>query len=201
MKKRILLSATIAITAFFMLAVASCGPAEAPSDTNAEKQDTSTTTGYEWDTQSDCGTCHQQEQASQEDTSCLVSQHKEVTCITCHVDNQDLTDAHQNATAGEVTAKRLKKTSVEDATCSPCHGSYEELASTTSASTSLTDLKDLTINPHEVTSTYNKNGAHDIITCSSCHVMHEKSAPAEKAQATCKSCHHEDVYECYTCHE
>lgn len=201
MKRRVLLSVTIAMTAIFMLAIASCGPTEASSkDGGEQKQDSSNTAGYEWSIESDCGVCHQKEQASQEDTACLVSLHKETTCTSCHVDDQDLTDAHQGIEAGEATVKRLKKTSVEDATCLPCHGSYEELASTTSPDSNLADIKGLSINPHEVTSVHNKNGAHDIINCSSCHTMHEESAPSEKSQATCKSCHHEEVYECYTCH-
>lgn len=36
--------------------------------------------------------------------------------------------------------------------------------------------------------------------CMSCHKMHSDKSVEKVAADKCTDCHHENVYECYTCH-
>ena len=102
------------------------------------------------------------------------------TCASCHPDNAALASAHEGALPSSTMPKRLTKTKVDDTLCLACH-----------------DQEELVENPHALPETEN----HTAIACSDCHKMHSPETAAETAKAKCLSCHHEDVFECNTCHE
>ena len=89
--------------------------------------------------------------------------------------------------------KRLESP-IENELCFTCHGSYEALAEKTADGTVLTDKTGTVVNPHAIPA----NGEHnEEPACKNCHKMHGDSDPQEY----CRSCHHADVFECYTCHD
>jgi hypothetical protein len=152
-----------------------------------------------WSMESDCSTCHTLEVKSESDSSYLYSLHKssfEDGCIECHDQTDKLVQVHAAATVDDATAERLKKTVVSSDTCESCH-TLADLAVLTADSVVLSDSNGKTVNPHELPA----NDNHQIINCSDCHKMHQpKSQLAESSQMECISCHHENVYECNTCH-
>lgn len=173
----------------------SMAAASAPSDAEGEAS------SFGWTMESDCAACHTDEAQSYEDTNCLASQHADVACTTCHADEVGLADRHDDVEIGDRTPRRLRATEVDTQACVTCHGDYEALAQATAGVTVLTDENGTTVNPHEVTTTVNAAGQHDEITCVDCHAMHVDEPSADQAVATCRTCHHADVYECGTCHE
>jgi hypothetical protein len=124
------------------------------------------------------------------------------TCMICHTDVSGIEIAHSEVTladtAGDV--RSLKKTKVSEDACLSCH-IVDELIVATQASTVLTDSEGLTINPHEANTVYNVSNNHSSLTCSSCHKMHSDKPVGDNASQNCRSCHHQNVYECGTCHE
>lgn len=83
-----------------------------------------------------------------------------------------------------------------DMDCSACHN-VDDIKAATEDSAVLTDVNGTVVNPHDLPAIED----HAAIVCSSCHKSHEVSENTEKsAKRTCASCHHADVYECYTCH-
>ena len=60
----------------------------------------------------------------------------------------------------------------------------------------LTDMNGTIVNPHALP----ESADHAEVSCVSCHQMHAAGSIEKKAQRACASCHHADVYECYTCH-
>ena len=93
--------------------------------------------------------------------------------------------------------KKLKKTEVPDDACLSCHyGAREELVAAT-VDVAVVDSKGTAVNPHDVT----PSEQHDTIRCADCHGMHDAEKLADKADVECASCHHADVFECYTCHD
>ena len=83
-----------------------------------------------------------------------------------------------------------------DMDCMACH-SVEDIKAATEDSTVLTDVNGTVVNPHDLPAVEDHAG----IECASCHKSHEVTESTEKsAKRTCASCHHADVYECYTCH-
>lgn len=152
-----------------------------------------------WSIDGNCTACHATESESYENTACLVSQHADLECITCHADEEGLANAHKKAT-GAATSVRMKFTEVDEQACIGCHGSYEDLAEKTAQSTVLTDDDDTVVNPHEVKTLHNAAGQHDDVTCSNCHAMHDDEGTESHSQQLCLECHHQNVYECNTCH-
>lgn len=118
------------------------------------------------------------------------------TCTMCHTDTEALAETHENAEDLTALPKRLSK-KIEDETCLTCHGSKEALAEATADSDVLTDTNGTTVNPHALPET----ASHESIKCVDCHRVHTDKDPAETANQKCMSCHHQNVYECYTCHE
>lgn len=152
--------------------------------------------GAAWSPSADCGPCHERAEASQGDDRCLAAPHGDVPCATCHSD-EALADVHEDATAeGGAKATRLKKTVIDTAACIGCHGEAVELAALTAETTACTDKNGLVVNPHDLPT----NVEHEDIDCDSCHIMHDERTAAEQAESLCTSCHHENVYECFTCH-
>ena len=125
----------------------------------------------------------------------LITIHAPLGCTTCH-DDAKLPELHDGATPGSKMPEKLKKTNVSEELCLSCHGSYEELAELTEDCDLLTDDNGTTVHPHDLPDVAD----HDPITCTNCHVVHSKKTVEQTAPAKCLSCHHENVYECGTCH-
>ena len=87
-----------------------------------------------------------------DDAACLAATHaaEGTTCATCHTDESGLASAHENATPDEAKkrATKLRSTTIDEAACLSCHGSYEELAAKTADLALLTDSEGTTVNPH-----------------------------------------------------
>ena len=119
-----------------------------------------------------------------------------LTCTSCHVDSEGLAKGHKKLNSGK-EATRLKKSSVESDVCLACHD-VEKLAQATADLTLLTDERGTTVNPHDLPPVE----AHSDISCTRCHAVHDAEASLHKdASGLCTSCHHENVYECNTCHQ
>lgn len=188
-------AATMIVVVAF--ALAGCAP-QTNEGASAAKDDDAVAVqvDFTWSETSDCGMCHAKEQASFEDDACAASQHATVACSECHVDAAALSAAHEGATAESASKAALITTVVEAATCESCHALVEVAAATADA-TVLTDENGTVVNPHALP----ESADHAEVTCTNCHTTHASSATIEKkAQRACASCHHANVYECYTCH-
>lgn len=209
LRKRLLLL-LVALTMTVVAAlVPACSPRQAESDsqvgdtsdqTDSLVNDESELTIPKWTPQTDCASCHIVETESGEDPSHLYGLHQtkdvELTCIDCHDQSVELETAHEDKTAESRAPTRLRKTDIEATRCLECHD-LGDLSTLTTTSTVLTDKNGTTVNPH----TFTPSESHDSVLCADCHKMHKPVIDvSENAQATCKSCHHENVYECGTCH-
>lgn len=179
-----------------------CAPQEAASTGQGGNDSANAGAGsaidVAWSPEIDCVACHADEAATSTDAKCLAGSHtvaQSFKCVTCHADEGALTDVHQNMNSGKVP-KKLKSTSVDQALCLTCHDKGE-LAEKTAASTVLTDDRDTAVNPHALPD----NADHANTTCTNCHKGHSADGVQEEAPSYCTSCHHENVYECGTCHE
>lgn len=197
-KKPLLIASVLVVMAALLSA---CG-AEPNQNTTEGKKDDDSSPAIEvaWSMESDCATCHQSQGSTMEDTQCMAGQHAaeaSATCISCHTDESALQKVHENAPAGSVEVKMLKKTSIDEATCLSCHDSKESLAEKTADSTVLQDHNGLVVNPHAMPDTPGHEGEG---SCNSCHKAHDGESAQELAPEYCFSCHHEEVFECGTCH-
>lgn len=191
--------ATFAVLALAMLALALAGCVPKANDGEASTNDdeaAAVQVDFSWSETSDCGMCHAKEQSSFEDATCAASQHEGTACAVCHADASTLASAHEGATAEKAAKAVLKSTAVDAATCESCHA-LDEVAAATADVEVLTDTNGTVVNPHALP----ESADHAEVTCTSCHQTHVSGATIEKkAQRVCASCHHADVYECYTCH-
>ena len=123
--------------------------------------------------------------------------HRAFDCAICHADEK-LGELHADVTADDKMPKRLKKTEVEEDLCLTCHDA-EQLVEATQDCEALTDDNGTVVNPHDLPAVAD----HDPISCTDCHLMHkdDDKVVGEIAKAKCISCHHENVFECGTCHE
>lgn len=188
----------VAMLAVLTLAMAGCAPkANDGADASAGKDEpVAVQVDFTWSETSDCALCHANEHASFDDGNCAASEHSSVACIECHVDATSLASAHEQATAERAAKAALTATAVDAATCGSCHA-LDEVAAATADVTALTDENGTVVNPHALPT----SDDHAEVTCTSCHAMHASGVAVEKrAQRTCASCHHANVYECYTCH-
>lgn len=178
----------------------SCAPQSSSNEQgegNSQPQASTEPVAIQWSPETDCSLCHRTEAQSETDSACDASLHATMTCINCHTDETQLAKMHEGATTADRAPTRLKKTGIDKEGCLSCH-TQADIAQTSAASTILTDVNGLTVNPHDIPDT----PSHTEITCSDCHEMHsDASGRTEDAQKLCRSCHHQDVYECYTCHQ
>jgi hypothetical protein len=143
----------------------------------------------------DCSVCHAKYVNSMTDNTLLVDLHVKLgqnKCNSCH-ELATLQKAHTNVQAGQTT---VKATTFPQSFCLTCHGNYASLAKLTANSHALTDADGTVVNPHDVP----QNTAHTsakITECSNCHKLHQTS----NAMYYCAGCHHEQVFECGTCHQ
>lgn len=172
-----------------------CAPAAAPAEAGSQND----ANGVEaaWSQDADCTSCHEIEGNSAEDKACLMAFHGTTDCVTCHDDAATLQTVHEKAGDKQASSvKRLKKTEIKEETCLSCHGSWEELATKTASLTVLKDDNGTVVNPHDLP----QNEDHKSLTCTTCHDMHKGEDASTEAPEQCLSCHHKNVYECYTCH-
>lgn len=171
-----------------------CAPQQQQADASSgEGADAAITVA--WSTDMACSSCHAREAGTESDTACLASKHAADSCESCHGAAESLADAHAGASAdASMPAKLSKEHAVGEETCLSCHGSWDELAAKSADVTVLTDADGTTVNPHAM----DRTGDHAGITCTSCHSVHEAETDQKEL---CLSCHHEDVFECRTCHE
>ena len=138
-----------------------------------------------------------------ENADCGVSTHAEAACVACHTDAESLGTVHEGATTDDKMPKRLRKTEVSEDACLTCHyGTREGLAEAT-ASLTVVDKNGTEAHPHDLPAT--EAGEHESIACGECHAMHTPGSSAdtllEAATERCQKCHHQNVFECGTCHE
>ena len=181
-----------------LLVIAACNPSKPSGNNNGDSQGS---TEFTWTVTTDCSICHAKEQASFANTALASSNHGEVTCVECHDNTTKVKAAHAKVTLSDTQgATRLKSTEVGSAICLTCH-SYEELAVLSVENSTLTDNHGTKVNTHELNTLYNLQKQHNDVVCSSCHTLHATGNAKQSAEYTCISCHHDKVFECYTCHD
>jgi uncharacterized protein YceK len=188
---------SIAIAILILYTVAGCSGISQNQNGSDSSNSSNTAAQTAWSPDTDCTTCHTTETASMSDSACLVSKHvaQGVTCSTCHTDNDALAAAHEDMSTAK-TPTKLKKTTVDESVCLNCHDKTE-LAENTTNVTVCTDSQGTTVNPHDLP----VNDNHATITCVDCHEMHSTDTAETLAPEKCISCHHANVYQCYTCHK
>ncbi len=182
-------------------ALAACAPAASgspePEADAAAPEGTTAAGDFSWSADADCATCHSAAVESGANEACGYSQHAEMPCMTCHDDEAGLAAAHEGVAASDKVATKLKETVVKDEPCLSCHGgSLESLVAATPDAVVM-DSKGTEANPHEVL----QQEQHGEIACADCHQMHDDKPIETAAHDECLSCHHTDVFTCYTCHE
>ncbi len=149
---------------------------------------------------SECEACHALEAASTSNELCLagVEDHADVACLDCHVKDKPLDGAHHNLSADSKMSDSLRRTSVEDQTClnDDCHN-YDDMIANISDDKLLVDKNGTAVNPHKI---HDVGQSHGDIKCIDCHLTHKEGETLQTASDKCISCHHENVYECGTCH-
>lgn len=177
--------------------LAGCSSAPSSTENQGSPGPDTNIASMSWTAGMDCTACHATESDSANDDACLVASHaaQGLECTTCHDDTDTLTTAHEDMATAEAPSK-LKRTAVDDGVCLTCHDATE-LVTVTADVTVCTDANGTTINPHDMP----ENDDHAGITCSNCHTMHANAGAAETAPEYCITCHHQEVYECHTCHD
>ena len=199
MKVRLVLSIALL---FLVVIIASCSPRQVVKDPLVEDQEGAVTAGTPvWSEASDCESCHVAQVASGSDSKCGFAAHlaESAACGSCHKNSDGkLAKGHENYAFADQPVK-LKRSAVADASCTSvgCHDDAKPRIEATEGLTLLTDSNGTTVNPHDLPATRTHL---ETDVCSSCHKMHRDSSPEELAPALCIGCHHQDVYECGTCH-
>lgn len=204
MRKKTVAAAT-AFAAAIMLA--GCAPQLASTGSaEGDAQDQAPFVEATWSSESDCASCHEKEATSTD--GCLYGLHAGQSCVDCHTDEKGLGRAHEDYTDPKARLpKKLKNTSIDPEACETCHD-LTQITETSASCEVLTDDNGTVVNPHEimVRESHVANSGSDL-TCGSCHKMHEENggdpaaSAAEAASEKCLGCHHQNVYECGTCHE
>ena len=200
--------ATIALVGM----LAACAPAPAATSASAESGDAPASSQaaadqaetqvaameFAWSPEADCTMCHSAEADSLTDATCQISaSHGDLQCVQCHADTDGLTAAHEKVEASDTKgAKRLKKTEVSSDACLACHQSDYTPEAVPEVSW-LTDDQGTTVNPHDLP----ESESHSTVLCANCHSMHADDPVATTAAKACTNCHHQNVYQCFTCHE
>ena len=173
---------------------------DASGDTpgGASQANAPSSAGSAWGAETDCASCHGEASgAPAEGSSGTASYHVAdglTDCFDCHVDEDALAEVHEKAEG--TPPSKLKHTSVDAAVCLACHDK-SAVATATEGSSVLTDNNGTVANPHALP----ESGDHGSITCLSCHSGHDDASLEKEARGTCTSCHHDNVYECHTCHD
>lgn len=132
---------------------------------------------------------------------------QDITCLSCH-EMETLRELYDRVDGAMLEEERNNMNSSETTLmCLACHGSYEELAELTAGDTDFTDSNGTSVNPHiygggladmsEYTVSY---PLHQALACTECHSAHDDSGVVTLALQYCYSCHHAELFECFTCH-
>ena len=200
--KLIMLLAVLAALAL-VVAFAGCKPKVDPTPAPSGGGDDPNPV-VEWSMSTDCTVCHTKEAGTMTSAGTLAQVHAKAgdTCVDCHTDEATLKTVHDGKTADSKKPKFLKKTEVGEATClsSACHDTtVEALIAKTADCAIFTDSKGTTVNPHTAIDLNDDHKAS--LECASCHAMHTDGyGDTVTFQQVCLGCHHQDVYECHTCH-
>ncbi len=139
------------------------------------------------------------------------------TCLACHggaaatpardaqVSVEKASEAKDAADANAAAEKdadpkadaAAKDSGSTDSDSADKNAGWEALAALTADSEALVDAEGTVVNPHALP----EGAGHEAISCTDCHKVHTEADPVKTATAKCRSCHHEDVFECYTCHD
>jgi len=191
--------ASVVISIAFVVALAACAPQQRDDSESSTVDDNtaldSQVIAVHWTPDSDCLACHAGYNSS---TTMSAHETQGLDCFTCH-DVDELQSVHDEHGDSGKTPNRLKYSEIDFAkTClaSECHTSMEALAAETSEVV-LTDSNGFTINPHAAPSGVEE---HDSITCGNCHTVHADEDVLANADKKCFGCHHQQVFECGTCH-
>lgn len=198
-KKTVVVMASVVMLFAAAIALSACSAKNSSTTDGGSKTAGSGST--KWSPEADCSTCHKSEAASVQDATLLAAKHSAKKCADCH-DVTALSGLHANVTGPptQEQATRMRKSARAMGTkefCLKCHGSLEELAAKTAASTALKDINGTVVNPHAIPSSP-KHDSAKVSDCLKCHAIHKASPEVGSA---CKSCHHADVFQCGTCHE
>ncbi|WP_139652409.1 cytochrome c3 family protein [Raoultibacter phocaeensis] len=181
-------------------AVVGCAP-HAPNAVKTENvsENPVSAVAFTWSPDSDCAMCHAIESESMQDSAYPAALHEQeaADCPTCHADDSKLSVAHEGVLPDSEMPQRLKSTAVPEQLCLDCHDDVAVLAQATEDRAALIDSEGTVVNPHELS----ESEDHEGVSCSDCHKMHSSDPVEEIAIGACLSCHHEGVFECYTCHE
>lgn len=168
-----------------------------PTQTASATENISALVGESFSMDVDCTLCHTKEIDNMQIEGFTGYNHKDLTCISCHDNEAELSAAHEQYSARQATrVVALVNTTVDEELCFACHGDREALIAATADSTVLVDENGTQVNPHDLPA----GDQHASITCGSCHKMHNDLTTQQTAQNTCLTCHHANVYECNTCH-
>ena len=197
MKKPIATTGALVLFLALSFALYACAP-KSPEEGNGQNEKASESAiTVDWSENSDCATCHATEQESYSNQACLASAHPDETCIQCHTDITGLATAHEGKTAADKMPKKLKSTEISDELCLSCHFESKEALAEETSDVSISDVKHNSRNPH----LSDGISEHEGIECAECHGMHKTEPIEDQAKDVCYSCHHTEVFECYTCHE
>ena len=181
-------------------AAADADEAAADADADAAAEEEVPTTASDelkaWAEGMECAACHVDQAASLENEETQVSKHAAFAtdCTFCHFDDA-LIEVHGAIDPKADMPTKVKKTKVFVSVCESCH-KWEDLEKATADSTVLKDKNDTVVNPHG----YPAIESHEDMKCTSCHKMHSDKPAKKQARKVCQSCHHAQVFECYTCH-
>ena len=197
--KKVLIA--VIVVSLFALLVFGCTPqantnTSAPADTTTDSTGDTPAATVAFTMDIDCGICHTKQQDTLSDQTIPASVHATngASCITCHDDEANLIKVHDGVSAaGANDVKNLRVTKITEDLCLGCHANYKEM---TVGTPPLVDAQGTEVDPHN----YPATDGHKSITCSSCHTQHRAVTAHETAEKLCMSCHHEEVFECYTCH-
>lgn len=171
------------------------------STTDSKKSSSTKASSSGWNMDIDCAGCHTKEADKASDKKCtqgVAHEGAKLTCITCHTDEEVLTEVHANVSADDKMPKKATVETVDPKTCEGCHGDLEKVAELTADSTALKDDQGTVVNPHQIP----EGERHDAnpATCTDCHNNHSTNL-SKDAMKYCAQCHHRGRFECGTCHE
>lgn len=178
---------------------AEAATAKATADSTTTKTSAADVESQPFSMDVDCAVCHKKAVKKMEKEGYTGALHSQLECGMCH-NEKDLVEVHEKTE--KYTAKKgdkvvaLTKTAINEDACYACHGTLEELAQTTKDSTVLTDENGLAVNPHDLPADHYGSK----VMCGSCHKMHDTKEIEVSAVNACLGCHHDNVYECGTCH-
>ena len=195
MNKKHTLSLSV-LCAVFVLSLVACTPQQSTpkEESNSKGDEPIAAVSTAWSPEADCTACHS-DFGSAGLSKAHIAQGDD--CLTCH-DADELQAVHDEHGDSGKQPKRLKYTEISTATClaSECHVSKEDIIAQTEDIV-ITDKNGLSVNPHNAPAGVQE---HDDLACDDCHSGHENQDILADAEKRCFGCHHQQVFECGTCH-